>query len=128
MKHGLQALSRLDRRVAKSEIGKRVRTVQERHAAQQLVNTGLGFAASVGAAVVDHKLAKGGDDVARLGSEDSRFRPPVNAVVALAAVGLAVLASGKASTRKYAGSALAVALGTGGPVAYNLTRDKLSES
>lgn len=121
----LAALPKSAQKVARQYAAAAGRRIRDNTSTLQLVNTGVGFGSALGAAAIDHKFRKGAESVARIGEPGSKFRPQVNATIALAATVAGVF--GGKMLGKYAGTALAVGLGTGGPALYNWGRAKFDE-
>lgn len=126
MATALAKLPKAQQKIARSAIGERTSKLRKRFAEERMINTGLAFAASAGAAFVDDKFRKGIESEAKFGDppapgEEGGFRPPVNAVVGLAAVAVGLM-----GPKRYSGPALAIGVGFGGPAVYAFTRNQLA--
>lgn len=114
----IQNLTKPAQRIARGYGAKLTRRVREQVKQDQLINGGLGLAASAGAALIDHQWGEG--DAARIGT--GRFRPQTNALVGTALIAAAAFGVGG----KLAGSILSVGQGLAGPALYNFTLSQLA--
>ncbi len=120
-KSDLARLPKSSQKVARSAISKATGEVRKKLAEERVINTGLGYLAAGGAALIDDKFRTGIESEARFGQPGQRIRPPVNAVIA---VGLTAV--GLAGPKKMQGAALATGLGFGAPALYAFTRNMLA--
>jgi hypothetical protein len=119
----ITTLPKAQQKIARSYAGKLTRRVREQVKTEQVTNAALGLGGGVVAAVIDHKFRKGADAEARLGAPDATFRPQVNALVSVAALGVGVFGL----LGKHSGSAIAAGVGVGSPALYAFTRNQLAK-